>query len=537
MAKGEGSYDDYDLAEEVFWSSGVLEYGNEGGDSQQLDAYFAQQLQFQDALFLSVKENIHSSESEPRESESSLSYCQICLETKERNLMFPISGCSHSFCSDCITMHVKTRLEESTTRIMCPGENCRVVLGLEPCRPLLPKEVVSLWDDLLCQKLVRETGGPIIYCPFKDCSAPFSNESQEIIKESECLSCNRLFCAQCHVPWHVGIDCEEFQKLNEDERGREDIMLRNLAKENKWIKCPSCHMMVEKTEGCIHMTCRCKFEFCYRCGAEWSEDHQGGYDINLSEVLDGSEGEDLEEKYHIQLQLAAIILTESLPPSTSSTKSAEIVGESSRSYCQICLETKERNLMFPISGCSHSFCFDCISEHVKTRLKENTTRIMCPGENCRVMLGLEPFRSLLPKEVISLWDDLLCQKLVRETGGPIIYCPFKDCSAPFSNENQEIIKETECLSCNRLFCAHCHVPWHVGIECEEYQKLNEDERGTEDIMLRNLAKENKWIKCPSCHMMVEKTEGCIHMTCRCKFEFCYKCGADWSEDHFGAGCN
>ncbi|OMO65973.1 Zinc finger, C6HC-type [Corchorus olitorius] len=275
----EGSYDDYDLAEEIFWSSGVLEYGNEG-DSQQLDAYLAQQLQFQDALLLSVKENIHSSESEPRESESSQSYCQICLESKERNLMFPISGCSHSFCSDCITMHVKTRLEENITRIMCPGENCRVMLGLEPFRPLLPKEVISLWDDLLCQKLVRETGGPIIYCPFKDCSAPFSNESQEIIKESECLSCNRLFCAQCHVPWHVGIDCEEFQKLDEDERGREDIMLRNLAKENKWIKCPSCHMMVEKTEGCIHMTCRCKFEFCYRCGAEWSEDHQGGCEDN-----------------------------------------------------------------------------------------------------------------------------------------------------------------------------------------------------------------------------------------------------------------
>ncbi|KAK6268345.1 hypothetical protein QUC31_012505 [Theobroma cacao] len=161
--------------------------------------------------------------------ESSLSFCEICAERKERRQMFPISGCSHSFCSDCISMHVRTKLEGNISIIMCPGD-CRVILELEACRPLLPKEVVNLWEDLLCEELLCATGGRL-YCPFKDCSALLLNDNQgEVIAECECPFCLRLFCAQCHVPWHLGIDCEEYQNLTEDERGREDLMVRKLVK-------------------------------------------------------------------------------------------------------------------------------------------------------------------------------------------------------------------------------------------------------------------------------------------------------------------
>ncbi|EOY27428.1 RING/U-box superfamily protein [Theobroma cacao] len=285
------SSSDFDFAEEIYLSE-VLD-GSEGGDLQQLDAKFAEQLQFQDAIFFSVKETGSSStsrqmnigatssmrkpkarKSATKAGESSLSFCEICSERKERRQMFPISGCSHSFCSDCISMYVKAKLEGNITIIMCPAENCRVILELEACRPLLPKEVVNLWQDLLCEELLCATGGRL-YCPFKDCSALLLNDNQEVIAECECPFCHRLFCAQCHVPWHPGIDCEEYQNLTEDERGREDLMVRKLVKENKWRRCSSCHIIVERTEGCLHITCRCKFEFCYACGAEWTQDHGG----------------------------------------------------------------------------------------------------------------------------------------------------------------------------------------------------------------------------------------------------------------------
>ncbi|XVE88528.1 hypothetical protein DITRI_Ditri19aG0076500 [Diplodiscus trichospermus] len=262
---------DFDFAEDIYLSQ-VLD-GN-GGDLEQSDAKFAEELQFQEVMLCSVKKmssltskpmDIRSSSLKPKHKsrksatktgESSLSYCEICVERKERHRMFTIPGCSHSFCSDCVSMYVKTRLEQNITIIMCPGEKCKVILELEACRPLLPKKVINLWEDLLCEELLCATGGRL-YCPFKNCSALLLNDNQgEIITETECPFCHRLFCAQCLVSWHPGVNCEEYQKLNEDERGRDDLLVRSLAKENKWRRCPSCCIIVERTEGCLHMTCR-----------------------------------------------------------------------------------------------------------------------------------------------------------------------------------------------------------------------------------------------------------------------------------------
>ncbi|KAM7267893.1 hypothetical protein ACFE04_010059 [Oxalis oulophora] len=38
-----------------------------------------------------------------------------------------------------------------------------------------------------------------VYCPFKDCAGMIINEGGNVIKESVCPYCRRLFCAQCKV--------------------------------------------------------------------------------------------------------------------------------------------------------------------------------------------------------------------------------------------------------------------------------------------------------------------------------------------------
>ncbi|MBA0658709.1 hypothetical protein Goklo_010893 [Gossypium klotzschianum] len=186
--------------------------------------------------------------------ESSLSFCEICAERKENDQMFTTQSCNHSYCSDCISKHVSTRVEENLTVVRCPGVNCETVLELDECRPLLPEVVIHRWEDALCQEFI--SASQRFYCPFRDCSASLLNDGGEVIREAECPFCHRLFCAQCYVPWHPGIACEDFQRLNEYERGREDLMVRELAKENKWARCPKCKYYVERTVGCPHMVCR-----------------------------------------------------------------------------------------------------------------------------------------------------------------------------------------------------------------------------------------------------------------------------------------
>ncbi|CAL0327856.1 unnamed protein product [Lupinus luteus] len=197
--------------------------------------------------------------------------CHICTETKTLNDAFRVHNCSHSYCTDCVVTYVESKLEENVVKIRCPQPECEVgLLELQGCRGILPKEVFDRWGDALCEAMILENEK--FYCPFKDCSALMVNDGGELVKESECPNCRRMFCAQCRVSWHDGIECDEFQKLNKDEREKEDIMLMKLANSNKWMRCPKCKFYVERSQGCMYIKCRCGHAFCYNCGA-LSEDH------------------------------------------------------------------------------------------------------------------------------------------------------------------------------------------------------------------------------------------------------------------------
>ncbi|KAG6390915.1 hypothetical protein SASPL_148660 [Salvia splendens] len=117
----------------------------------------------------------------------------------------------------------------------------------------------SSWGDALI------LGAERFYYPYKECSALLIADGSENVVQSEC---RRLFCVQCKVAWHAGIKCDEFQRLKKDERSNEDLKLMKLAKDSKWIRCPSCRIFVSRSVGCRDMRCRCGISFCYDCGAQ-----------------------------------------------------------------------------------------------------------------------------------------------------------------------------------------------------------------------------------------------------------------------------
>ncbi|KAL8503265.1 hypothetical protein ACS0TY_022123 [Phlomoides rotata] len=192
--------------------------------------------------------------------------CEICVEEKPISDTFRILGCNHSYCTECITKYVASKLQDNITKITCPVSDCEGYIDWQQCRFILPKELLDRWGDALCEAVIL--GWERFYCPYKDCSALLIDDSEEeAVVQSECPSCNRLFCAACKVPWHTGVSCADFQKLNKDERGNEDLMLLNLAKSNKWMRCPKCRIYVSRIDGCLFMRCRCGHNFCYNCGS------------------------------------------------------------------------------------------------------------------------------------------------------------------------------------------------------------------------------------------------------------------------------
>ena len=45
--------------------------------------------------------------------------------------------------------------------------------------------------------------------------------------------------------------------------------------------CPQCGVHIHKTDGCNHMTCRCRCEFCWICGVEMPRDEYGKYRTDM----------------------------------------------------------------------------------------------------------------------------------------------------------------------------------------------------------------------------------------------------------------
>jgi E3 ubiquitin-protein ligase RNF144 len=181
-------------------------------------------------------------------------YCPICMEAVQTKDGFNIKPCEHIFCTNCMVNYINVKAKENATSIPCPTPDCEIT-SVDPTtfQHLLSKDVFDRW----CLGLFESSlGMKKFYCPFKDCSALLIHDGGEIITYSECPHCKRMFCARCNVPWHGDISCEEFEKLGDDEKGRDDLMLRDLAKDKRWQRCPKCRMFVEKIDGCKFMKCR-----------------------------------------------------------------------------------------------------------------------------------------------------------------------------------------------------------------------------------------------------------------------------------------
>lgn len=196
---------------------------------------------------------------QPSNSKNDLFVCGICTETKASNESFSIQGCSHIYCTDCVVKYVAAKLEENITSICCLETECQGFLEPEYCRDILPHDLFARWGTALCESVIL--GDQKFYCPYKDCSILLIDDGEEFIVESECPSCRRMFCAQCKVPWHAGIECDVFKELNEDEREKEDIMLMKVAQNENWKRCPNCRYYVEKKDGCLYIKCRSVLHF------------------------------------------------------------------------------------------------------------------------------------------------------------------------------------------------------------------------------------------------------------------------------------
>lgn len=97
------------------------------------------------------------------------------------------------------------------------------------------------------------------------CELIHIEKRSDIPKLFEC-SCHMQLCGSgCGRVFHGTSTCD----ISPDEATDQLLTSHKL--------CPKCHVKIHKYEGCNHMTCRCKIEFCYVCVNEYEKDPYGHY--------------------------------------------------------------------------------------------------------------------------------------------------------------------------------------------------------------------------------------------------------------------
>ncbi|GLI59474.1 hypothetical protein VaNZ11_001357 [Volvox africanus] len=192
------------------------------------------------------------------------------------------------------------------------------------------------------------------------------------------------------------------------------------------------------------------------------------------------------------------------------------------------------------AGCKHYFCSGCLTEYMRGMVRDRKFPINCPmaaggaagQQGCKLKFSREAVLVALeghPKE-IQVYRTLETESSLDPS--QVLYCPHKACSSPMLVNKEELQPNTPaiCPACRKKFCPHCRIPgWHKGYTCEAFQALPAHLRSADDAAMLQLSKQKQWKQCPRCKQMVERSEGCNHMLCRCGSNFCYACGEPYKD--------
>lgn len=191
--------------------------------------------------------------------EALINSCSACREDFKPDQILERLPCGHSYCTKCLGIMINQAVKDETKM---PPRCC-----IQPIPGLLIKSLLSREEQTAFLKAVQQYSTPWenrIFCSNPNCGEfipPRVKVDPKHPFQTTCRTCQTKVCVMCKRDAHpIGHDCPSDTEL--------EAVLK-IGEASGWRRCYKCRNLVELTQGCSHMTCRCKAQFCYVCGGVW----------------------------------------------------------------------------------------------------------------------------------------------------------------------------------------------------------------------------------------------------------------------------
>lgn len=171
------------------------------------------------------------------------------------------------------------------------------------------------------------------------------------------------------------------------------------------------------------------------------------------------------------------------------------------------------------AGCGHIYCSECLGQYIDDQ-KGGMKPIECPQYGCSRRFSLGDLSLFMDESELTDYQDKLYKTEIMSHEG-YRHCSWPDCNQAFDHET--LIDH--CPSCSHVtFCDYCGKKDHTSDACPLI--------GEEEVKLDGIERTIK--PCPKCKTPIDYYEGCVHIKCVCKHEFCWVCGKQW--ESYGKPC-
>ncbi|KAG2035546.1 hypothetical protein BDR03DRAFT_1012406 [Suillus americanus] len=192
--------------------------------------------------------------------------CPICYD----NISSPLHlGCGHVYCSPCMRHFLTSALDSGQFPLTCMGDEtqCKVPIPIPTIQQFLPQTSFNRLLEVVFNAHISRHPQEFKYCKTPDCNQIYRSTDPNTTAVGQCPSCFSNICTSCHDDVHDGMSCAENKqqagRVAEEERETEAWLA---AHGGRVKKCPTCQALIEKVDGCNHMTCTlCNSHICWRC--------------------------------------------------------------------------------------------------------------------------------------------------------------------------------------------------------------------------------------------------------------------------------